>query len=489
MFLSTHGGNHDRRGKRSPSKKTTLSSRVSLLSAITTSSGGSSKSGSTVTQEAVSRSRHVSNEGLTSRQPKRKAAPVKGHRRQSTGSISTVPAPCTVDVFAFLDSDQQNPVAELDTQVSSALHEESDLDSTTRSLHSDSGISIRDSSPDSLHYRPCPRSVLGPLKEEEPPCPARRNPTRSPVYYPSMGAGRAKDPEANPKPESMYDYDLSGKPEDFYFSPINPNNLRSKIRSGNAVAGKTPLDDQTVSISGYDLLAARLSEAGDKKDGPLPAYRRFTRLNHRILLQLQDEISQMEEDLATFDAADARLRHGSDGKVMPESRRLNLQWHGSELHARRLDLLGQIYVKVEQYNQALASFQKVMNITATAKQPDISIYRAWIDDNSPIAEAERTFLDDPKDLLTLCSHKACAHCERDAAVSLQPDTSFVLICLLVYLIFSNTRWLSIPFLLFVGFTMFALRTDISRNIVKLNSLLAGFASGAAVPADVTQSLD
>lgn len=108
-------------------------------------------------------------------------------------------------------------------------------------------------------------------------------------------------------------------------------------------------------ISGYDLLAARLSEASDRKDGPFPTYRRFARLNHRILLQLQDEISQMEEDLATLDAADLRMRQRADGEIVPESRRLNWQWHGSEIQARRLNLLGQIYVKVEQYSEFMSS--------------------------------------------------------------------------------------------------------------------------------------
>jgi hypothetical protein len=140
----------------------------------------------------------------------------------------------------------------------------------------------------------------------------------------------------------------------------------------------------------------------------------------------------MEEDLAGLDAADVRFRRGSTGQIAPESRRSNWQWHGSELHARRLDLLGQIYVKVEQYStsftiaslqstytnnvkdQALAAFQNVLKGSTSASQVDVQHYRSWMKNHAPIAEVEQMFLDDPGDLLAFCAHKSCPTCEGHA---------------------------------------------------------------------------
>ena len=50
---------------------------------------------------------------------------------------------------------------------------------------------------------------------------------------------------------------------------------------------------------GYELLAHKLSELkkGSKADSVVPAYRKFEQLNHRVLLHLQDEISELEEEL------------------------------------------------------------------------------------------------------------------------------------------------------------------------------------------------
>jgi hypothetical protein len=50
-------------------------------------------------------------------------------------------------------------------------------------------------------------------------------------------------------------------------------------------------------------------------------------------------------------------------------------------------------------------------------------------DNAPIVEAERTFLDDPRDLLAFCAHKSCPACEGH--VNLAPGVTKVVIVALV----------------------------------------------------------
>jgi hypothetical protein len=163
-----------------------------------------------------------------------------------------------------------------------------------------------------------------------------------------MRPGRESDTNVDVEPQSLDDLYFNGAPETFYRDHAHPGKL---IATGSVQA--VPADPKA-GLSGYDLLAARLTDSNNVERPLRPVYRKFTRLNHRILLQLQDEISEMEEDLVGLDAADARFRRGSTGQIAAESRRSNWQWRGSELHARRLDLLGQIYVKVEQYSKLIA---------------------------------------------------------------------------------------------------------------------------------------
>ena len=378
MFTTSRGANCDGRGRRPTHRKNAVSSRVSLFSGITTSSGGSSGSGSTITPESVSRSRRAGRTNASLRQTNEQPAQVTIARRQSTGSIATATSPNAIDVFAFLEHDASSSfAAELDADSHHAvrqihsftpLHEESDLDCSTRSLHSDSGISIRDSSPESSHYRLHPKPVLDPLREEDSNHPLRRSPLKSHQHHPRMWPGRDDDTNLDAGPDLPDERYFDDSPETFY---------RDHTRSNGLIAARSVQaahHDATTNLSGYDLLAARLSDSQPIEHPFRPLYRSFTRLNHRILLQLQDEISQMEGDLADLDEADARVRRSSTGQVVPESRRLNWQWHGSELHARRLELLGQIYVKVEQYSKLPPlGYHRVVMLTQMKTKP---LYRS-----------------------------------------------------------------------------------------------------------------
>lgn len=96
--------------------------------------------------------------------------------------------------------------------------------------------------------------------------------------------------------------------------------------------------------------------AGEEKAAFPPLYRRFESVNHRVLLHLQDEISQMEEDLHTLDEYEEMHRVATaeqDGtKPMPASRRLDAQSQTySSLHYRRMDLMAALIQKTEQYSE------------------------------------------------------------------------------------------------------------------------------------------
>lgn len=109
-------------------------------------------------------------------------------------------------------------------------------------------------------------------------------------------------------------------------------------------------------IAGYELLASKLSEhPGDDldRDNIRPIYRRFERLNHRILLHLQDEICELEEQLRTLDECIAQMAPSDkDGHVQPASRRAEAQF-GGPWHFQRRDLLGRIFLKLDQYSEQM----------------------------------------------------------------------------------------------------------------------------------------
>lgn len=113
-------------------------------------------------------------------------------------------------------------------------------------------------------------------------------------------------------------------------------------------------------VTGYELLATRLSSYNSSlevEDGTVikPIYRKFGALNHRLLLHLQDELSELEEQLHRLDNADTQFRRAVGGKVVPASRRAaamqggDLQWH-------KTDVLGRIGFKLAQYSTSLAPY-------------------------------------------------------------------------------------------------------------------------------------
>lgn len=103
--------------------------------------------------------------------------------------------------------------------------------------------------------------------------------------------------------------------------------------------------------TGYELLASRLSTpSGHIRSALKPMYRRFETLNHRLLLHLQDELCELEEQLHRLDSSDTQNRR-LQNCILPASRRAEQQ-SGSELSWVRLDILGKIGFKIEQYSKS-----------------------------------------------------------------------------------------------------------------------------------------
>ncbi|KAI3334588.1 hypothetical protein F4824DRAFT_182150 [Ustulina deusta] len=163
---------------------------------------------------------------------------------------------------------------------------------------------------------------------------------------------------------------------------------------------KHPLRPEKPPLTGYELLASRLSATSVGPGGPLlrPIYRRFETLNHRMLLHLQDEICELEEQLRLLDTADTQNRRLPNG-ILPASRRAEIV-SGSELQWHKTDILGKIGFKLEQYNRVLSSFRETLSLPAPTPA-DMQEYRGFLASYVPIAEMETRFLDATDDLVCL----------------------------------------------------------------------------------------
>jgi hypothetical protein len=143
--------------------------------------------------------------------------------------------------------------------------------------------------------------------------------------------------------------------------------VKTETSDKNNKVVKTPSANSKLS-SGYALLASKLDSStspstSDPKNGDrrlVPVYRRFENVNHRILLHLQDEISQLEEELQMMDEYEAKHRAAMAEKagseqLEPGSRRMDVEAAGrySAFHARRLELVDRLAYKVNQYSKLL----------------------------------------------------------------------------------------------------------------------------------------
>lgn len=162
--------------------------------------------------------------------------------------------------------------------------------------------------------------------------------------------------------------------------------------------------------SGYALLASKLDSSLSQTPPAnklVPVYRRFENVNHRILLYLQDEISQMEEELRAMDEFETKHRAAIAEKdetehLEPASRRMDVEAQQySAFHARRLELVDRLAYKVNQYNDALCSYTKMRQILPKASPKDVQTYRSWMRENTPIAKNETLFLENELDLVSL----------------------------------------------------------------------------------------
>ncbi|KAK5216944.1 hypothetical protein LTR72_009939 [Exophiala xenobiotica] len=392
MFLSIRDQGRRRRSQTYGVSKAARSSKLSLLSAISTNSHGSNDSSSTITQESYRRSTSTSGK-------RRRSSHTKGSQKPRERKLCSVRSEQdkpekeksmsreSVDVFAFLVDENALDTRTLDDEVAgvvSDVHEESDDESISRSQHSDSGISMGDSIV-------CQARADSLVECHLPSLPEESQETADGDLEVANGSTHSKRLRfqwpAIPRPTHNPYMGNAGS------RTPSPENVRLRL-ARRLDDGSQPF--KKPALSGYDLIAAKLGR------GELPpVFRCFRKSNFRMLLQLQDEISEMEDELAALDLEDSKNRLNADGSTSPASRRISWEWTQSDLQAHRLDVLGRLYIKIEQYYQALLAAQKVQRLSAPASPPDVERFRAWLRQNNPLSAPESRFLDHQEDLICL----------------------------------------------------------------------------------------
>ena len=410
-------------------------SLTSLFSSFTQSSNGSSGSGSTVTQDSVTK---------RPRAQKKTSRRSHGHSRHLTRDGADQDIHAGTDrpnVFAFMEEEEEgedgtqaprsrkadgpktmerrtrhgrqgippvapeSPVSTSSPFILEEIERFPPRASSIASLHSDSGISIRGPSPE--------RSPIQGHKKSSSRSSTHKNHaltrTKS-VSSTSSTSSRLSRMEQLETPESFY-----AKPQ-VSQSPL----ARSQTKNQQAQTkprGRPPASPQK---HGYDFLTSCISATDEEKIRPI--YRRFETLNNRILMVMQDEIVTIEKDLAIVDRQIADLEGSTPP---PASRRSELQtptpmqWH-------RMQLVGMLIPKLSQYNRTLASYQSVVNMPTTSVD-QIKQYKDLLEQYEPLVSSETAFLDETIDLVTVSTFSAIEHGQQKTRYELGATLFFLIL--------------------------------------------------------------
>ncbi|SPQ24837.1 9626d9c7-87fe-4e92-8ae2-d0684e32a6e7 [Thermothielavioides terrestris] len=239
----------------------------------------------------------------------------------------------------------------------------------------------------------------------------------------SINGGTRPSTASDPTSASRAHANSEGEVHDRYGTPemargpakhphLAPSELQPRLVAPGQGYPKYLPRAEKLPMSGYELLAAKLSgshpsssrsrrrssgtstssDGDDEYPAIRPIYRKFAALNHRLLLHLQDELSELEEQLHRLDTADTQKRR-LQNCILPASRRAEFM-AGGELQWRKTDILGKIGFKLGQYNHALESFTKTLRLPAPSAAA-VEHYRTYLATHHPIAEVETRFLDHP----------------------------------------------------------------------------------------------
>ncbi|KAL8726191.1 MAG: hypothetical protein Q9166_006864 [cf. Caloplaca sp. 2 TL-2023] len=282
------------------------------------------------------------------------------------------------------------------------------------SFHSDSGISMGSSSGDGdspvlqHKYPSIRRASRFSTGSHEPSIPENQGLNHLPepfsVQCPSFGADVWPQVQTIPSetPEAYYAFHTDDGPKTLDTGalqlPVTPPELSPQLprsRKHRPAKEESPSKKQ-----GYAQLASTISTRDDA--ALKPVYRKFETLNNRVLLYLQDEISELEADIERFDAAITQEERYLGRIRCPESRRAEAKMP-SQLQWRRNELLGRCAGKINVYNQTLSSYSSLTKTFTPSSHTDIKAYQKFLTKHNPIDEPEATFLRHGNDLITVSS--------------------------------------------------------------------------------------
>ena len=372
------------RTKRAPIKK--KASEASIFSNLTQISKSSSGSNSTVTPESMARDKLRQSKQAA---PRKVSATRHSNRRNSTRQSPTMPpVEERPSVFAYMVDDedvgnQDTTTAELEgtnTTQGSLLETASQASSSSEDLphlakalgpqedryqqwdygslpsggfFSDSGISVRSSSPE----RESPivrnktqnnRTAHSESKEARADVPRTKSSNR--VLSPRILEPFDGTPDISP--EAFYSLPPRSH---FQHSEYDPSEDHLPFHRSLDHRGEAPETEPHATTDPakreYDLLASNISSDGL---APLrPIYRKFESLNNRALLHLQDEISKLEIRLEQVDIAIADGGNVADSKEV--SKLMDDHDPPTPLQWQRVELITQILAKLDQYSKFIAS--------------------------------------------------------------------------------------------------------------------------------------
>lgn len=211
------------------------------------------------------------------------------------------------------------------------------------SFHSDSGISMGSgcsgyNSPVLSYKVPHTSSPSTRAGDGDAAQPTRTTTSVNEETYEPLGREVDEEPEAFYAPARQLHFDVPHQRPAIASRPPLPRSSNPGIRRSKP--------QQECSNKGYDLLASNISSNNTTVLRPI--YRRFEAFNNRRLLYLQDEITEMEEELRELDTAIAQESGAMGHRIASRREEARVP---SQLQWRRLELLTRSFAKIEQYSK------------------------------------------------------------------------------------------------------------------------------------------
>ncbi|MCJ1393414.1 hypothetical protein MMC18_006288 [Xylographa bjoerkii] len=422
--------NRGSRSRRTPIRK--RPSEASMFSVVTHNSNGSNGSNSTVTPESVAKAKQRSLKPVTSR----KKVVTRPSSKKSSRSAPTMPSvEERPNVFEFMVEDEEGEVGrgdvvELDgaedtqplrirtvsvssnssaertyyTRPSSTQDDEhhhwNERNFPSGSSFTDSGISVRSSSPE--RDSPIMRHKLlknHPLNGKSKWVEDDRSNNTTNHYATSPRVLGPFDGGPETSPEAFYS--LSSRPS-FQDHDFDTSVGHLPSHRSNSIVDETqdqyPATREDCTCFGCNLLASHISVS--RTAALKPIYRRFENLNNRALSYLQNELASLELQLETMDKAFADTSKGRE--FLGTSAELDSEILG-RLQWQRTELMRQILTKLERYNRALSSYSGLSKHLNAVSEKDIYTYQERISGDSSIAAVENAFLNHREDLVTIAN--------------------------------------------------------------------------------------